>query len=83
MSSSPFKVTSPRDPGVVRRPDGRFAPAKPVPPPGEIMEQARSQGRTMPEVLEENKADLSQQQLAWPPAGPVNDGNKKPMKLGG
>jgi hypothetical protein len=89
----PFRIestpaTPPRDAA------GRFTQLTPPAPP-QIVDEARRSGRSGDTgVADERVPDHPvakttkeasggyQEQNPWPPAGPVNDGNKKPMRVG-
>lgn len=53
MSTSPFRITSPGDPGIRRAPDnGRFVPAAPP----QIVRRSSSEGIEVSTLIDENRA---------------------------
>lgn len=88
----PFRIestpaTPPRDAA------GRFTQLTPPAPP-QIVDEARRSGRSVDTVVADERVPDHpvakttkasggyQEQNPWPPAGPVNDDNKKPMRVG-
>lgn len=92
----PFKLQGPKV-AVGRATDGKFTRIE-EPCPGKVHEQAKSEGRSVEDVVAEQRApdravgsDTAQEAegggtiypetLPWPEAGPINDDDRKPMKL--
>lgn len=86
--SKPFKITSPQPTGWRDPNSGKFTRVVPPAPP-QIVREASQRGVPVNQVIEENRAPEhptpagkpSGQEIPWPEAGPVNDADKKPMKL--
>jgi hypothetical protein len=87
----PFKLNpAPRDSGIVRLPDGKFA-ARVVPlSPPEVVRRSSDRGVDVREVIEENRATEhdrpvgsppTSSEIPWGPAGPFNDAGKPPFRL--
>jgi hypothetical protein len=87
----PFKISTP---APTRDDRGRFVQLTPPSPP-QIVDKARQSGTPVDEVVAEErvpdhpisnptkKADGTYEtEIQWPKAGPVNDANKKPMRVG-
>lgn len=87
----PFKINpTPKDPGIVRLPDGKFA-ARVVPlSPPEVVRRSSDRGVDVREVIEENRAIEHERpvgskptstEIPWGPSGPFNDAGRAPFRL--
>lgn len=68
-----------RSPGIVRLPDGRFAPA-PIDPPDVAVARAEG-GKPIKESADENRAAQGDAPLVFGPLPPDPDGGGKPHRL--
>jgi hypothetical protein len=75
-----FKITDPGTTGIAAGslPGDERAGKNPY----QVLEQARRQGKMVPEVVRENPVPDGEARIPWPAAGPTNDANRPPMRLG-
>lgn len=92
MAKKPFRVDAPGPSAtdIGRMPDGKFTRFQPPGPP-RIVRESSERGVDVDVVIGENRAPEhpspkgsppGSQEIPWPPAGPINDANKKPMRVG-